>query len=326
MGIRTALCVGQGDLGQELSTLLKAPPHVLVGTPQKLLEVFTASIDRSSVGGAGAGGLNGLGREVKLLVVDECDQLLARNLSDYLVKLVRLLPPSGVGNSGLGVVNINAGNALGGSPIISRSPLLSTSSSFSSLPGAFENYHPSPSLNSSSSPTTTTIERQTAIFSCTVPQDVLNFAASLSLREPVRVLVRRESGGDTTAPSFRGLKQFYVYLAISTSSASGNGSLSRSVSGSGSKDRSSRREAKSSTSSSGLGGGGGEMGNQWKLEALADLCEDFNFTTAVIYCGSLESVEGVSYKLGTRGIEGLALVSPPSSFLLPPLSSSFPSS
>lgn len=311
MGIRTALCVGQGDLGQELSTLLKAPPHVLVGTPQKLLEVFTAAIGRASANGGGGGGLVGFGREVKLLVVDECDQLLARNLSDYLVRLVKLLPPSGAGNNGLGVVNVNAGLGMGGgggSPIISRSPLLSTSSSFSSLPGAFDNYHPSPSLSSSTG-STAPIERQTAIFSCTVPQDVLNFAASLALREPVRVLVRRESGGDTSAPSFRGLKQFYVYLAISASGTSST------LSSSTSKERGSRREAKSSTGSG--AGGGAEMGNQWKLEALSDLCEDFNFTTAVIFCGSLERVEGVCYKLGTRGIEGLALVRlPPPPLLL----------
>lgn len=78
------------------------------------------------------------------------------------------------------------------------------------LPGAFDtpNFATSPRFPS------TNAEgggggRQTAILSCTVPQDVLNFASSLQLREPVRVLVRRE-GGDSTSPTVRNLKQYYV--------------------------------------------------------------------------------------------------------------------
>lgn len=55
-----------------------------------------------------------------------------------------------------------------------------------------------------------TIDRQMAIFSCTVPQDVLGFATSLQLKEPVKVLVRRENTDGGASPSMRGLKQYYM--------------------------------------------------------------------------------------------------------------------
>lgn len=204
LGIRTSLCVGHGDLQQELSTLVKSPPHVLVGTPQRLLDLFAMRSLSTS--------------DVRLLVIDECDQLIARNLSEFIVSLVRMLPPSGIGM-------VNA------SPTMSRSPMIGGGGS--PLPGAFETSHH------------TAVERSTAIYSCTVPQDVLNFASSLQLREPVRVLVRRE-GGDGTSPLVRGLKQYFVYIAV------GANSNTKAGGGSG------RREAASSA-------------REWKLEALADV-------------------------------------------------------
>lgn len=188
LGIRTSLCVGatNADLPNEASTLLKSPPHVLVGTPQKLLDMFALRTVPTN--------------DVRLLVVDECDQLIARNLSEFVGNLVRLLPPSGTAP---------------GSPVVGRSPMLGAGGGGGGgLPGAFETpgFAASPRFPSS----TATSEgaaggagRQTAILSCTVPQDVLNFASSLQLREPVRVLVRRE-GGDSTSPTVRNLKQYYV--------------------------------------------------------------------------------------------------------------------
>jgi translation initiation factor 4A len=203
LGIRTSLCVGQGDLQQELATLIKSPPHVLVGTPQRLLELFSMRTLSTA--------------DVRLLIIDECDQLIARNLADYVLSLVRMLPPSTTSS-------INPG----GSPIVSRS-----SGGGSPLPGAFEF---AGGLGATS--------RQTAIYSCTVPQDVLNFASSLQLREPVRVLVRRE-GADGASASLRGLKQYFVYIAMGANSGQGAGG-------------STRRDAASSA-------------REWKLEALADV-------------------------------------------------------
>lgn len=182
LGIRTSLVVGSSsgaDLQAEAQQLVQAPPHVLVGTPAKLLDLLALRLVH-------------LG-EVKLLVVDECDQLIARNLSEFVGNLVRLLPPSvAVGGGG--------GGGTPGSPIMTRSPMLGGGGI--GLPGAFD----TPVIGSGGGGGG---GRQTAILSCTVPQDVLNFASSLQLREPVRVLVRRE-GGDSTSPTVRNLKQYYV--------------------------------------------------------------------------------------------------------------------
>lgn len=138
------------------------------------------------------------------------------------------------------------------------------------LPGAFESpsftsqsrFSSSTSLNIS---TTSLVERQTAVFSCTVPQDVLNFVSSLSLREPVRVLVRRE-GGDSSSPSVRGLRQYYLYIAVG--GGAGGGAKHKAV-GMGRREASNARE--------------------WKLEALADLCEDYAFENCVSRCCCLRT-------------------------------------
>ncbi|CEQ39566.1 SPOSA6832_01087, partial [Sporobolomyces salmonicolor] len=253
LGIRSSLCVGASsasDLQNELQTLLKAPPHILVGTPQKLLDLFSMRALPT--------------HDVRLLVIDECDQLIARNLAEYVLNLARLLPPAS-----------SSAPSSSGSPVLPRSP----------LPGAFDSPAFSTSMarfgSNGGGGGAGAVERQMAIFSCTVPQDVLNFASSLQLREPVRVLVRRDNGGDGASPSMRGLRQYYLYLAVGSA-----GSKSRAV-GAG------RREAGTA--------------REWKLEALADLCEDHSFDHAVIFASSLDNVEAIQYKLGNRAIEAYAL-------------------
>ncbi|KAG8712073.1 hypothetical protein FRC11_001099 [Ceratobasidium sp. 423] len=80
VGVRSALGVGTGgDVVQELRMLQQNIPHILCGTPQKLHSLFTAP-----------GGL--YGGEVRLLVLDEVDQLIARNLHDFVYTIVRLFP------------------------------------------------------------------------------------------------------------------------------------------------------------------------------------------------------------------------------------------
>ncbi|KAG8678489.1 hypothetical protein FRC09_019793, partial [Ceratobasidium sp. 395] len=80
IGVRSALGVGTGgDVVQELRLLQQNVPHILCGTPQKLHALFTAP-----------GGL--FGGEVRLLVLDEVDQLIARNLHEFVYTIVRLFP------------------------------------------------------------------------------------------------------------------------------------------------------------------------------------------------------------------------------------------
>lgn len=78
------------------------------------------------------------------------------------------------------------------------------------------------------------------------------------------------------------MKHYFLYLAM------GNGMASRGPGGGR------HQELNSAT-------------REWKLEALADLCADADFTQAVVYCSSIDAVEAVSYKLVSRNIDALAL-------------------
>ena len=213
------------DASTDLRSLQHRPPNILIGTPQRLLDVFamrSLPLDH-----------------LRLVVLDEVDDMVARNLSELVLSLVRLLPtarpifdPFGTGRSG-------------------------------------------------------SHERQTILMASTVPQEVLNFASTLQLRPPVRVLVRRESvvpSGSTTPGAVdalqgvRGARHHYLFVAIASGhSPPGHGAVSRQA-------------------------------QAWKLEALTDLVEDADVRQMVVFCSSVQTVEAVSYKLASRGIDALALV------------------
>ncbi|CAO1636131.1 unnamed protein product [Sympodiomycopsis kandeliae] len=294
LGVRVHIAAGAGgDAAVDAQGILQHRPHIVVGTPAKMSEVMTKL--------ATAGPSVGVNlADVKMVVLDEVDQMIARNLSDHVGTLLRVLPP------------VNASLHLqGNSPAVSPG-----------LPPQSSNQGFNPFESGTRSPVG---ERQMAIFSNTVPQDVLNFAQSIHLRESVRVLVRREGtsvtqhpppgsagtaagGGGRAAPgheglpsqqqiyaasrqqgqvaapgessfqSLKALRQYYLYIAVpETRSSLMNGSNFGSV--------------------------GGEM----KLDVITDLLEDMEFNQAVIYTGSTGALEAVTYKLASRGIEALAL-------------------
>ncbi|GAB1519373.1 hypothetical protein RhiTH_002439 [Rhizoctonia solani] len=266
VGVRSALGVGTGgDVVQELRMLQQNIPHILCGTPQKLHSLFTAP-----------GGL--YGGEVRLLVLDEVDQLIARNLHDFVYTIVRLFP------------------APRGRPLGSPAVGPSTFSPFEnpSTPGGGNRFtrmaSPIPPPD-----TPGIIERQTALFSNTVPQDVLNLANAIQLREPVRVLVRRDGGATHADPSnhSRGLRQFYLYLAFTAGGA--------------------RSDPPPSTPGGGLGiigsgrGGGASaesaQAREWKLDALSDLLDDVDVSQAIVHVGGLVALENVAFKLAGKGID-----------------------
>ncbi|EJF62929.1 hypothetical protein DICSQDRAFT_145917 [Dichomitus squalens LYAD-421 SS1] len=290
IGVKSALGVGttsgNGDLSQELRLLQQNVPHIICGTPQKLHALFTAP-----------GGLSGA--DVRFLVLDEVDQLIARNLHDFVFQIIKLLPPPRSRS-------INAG---GNTP-------LGTPGSTPQVP--FQNFEASSSQSSLLAPTQTLrrrlsgignsppldgpngaangqIERQTALFSNTVPQDVLNLASAIQLREPVRVLVRRD-GNVThadTSQGARGLRQFYLYLAFTASGRSDaplpQGSLGTIGSG---------RGAISAETA---------QAREWKLDALADLFDDLDIPQAIIHVGGMAALDAVVYKLSSRGLDAVPL-------------------
>ncbi|KAJ7507736.1 hypothetical protein B0H11DRAFT_2314048 [Mycena galericulata] len=278
IGVRSALGVGAttSDISQELRLLQQNMPHIICGTPQKLHALFTTS-----------GGL--VGSEVRFLVLDEVDQLIARNLHEFVFNIVKLLPPP-------------RSRPLGSStPTPNTTPGPISQSSFSSPfdspnPGRrFSGLAPSPPAETNNA--TQPIERQTALFSNTVPQDVLNLASAIQLREPVRVLVRRD-GNVThadTAQSSRGLRQFYLYLAFT---AGGRSDPMAAAPGGGLGIIGSGRGASSAESA---------QAREWKLDALADLFDDVDVAQAVVHVGGMTALDSVVYKLASRGLEAVPL-------------------
>ncbi|KAF8076320.1 P-loop containing nucleoside triphosphate hydrolase protein [Lyophyllum atratum] len=292
IGVRSALGVGatsaNNDLTQELRLLQQNMPHIICGTPQKLHALFTSP-----------GGLSG--SEVRFLVLDEVDQLIARNLHEFVFNIVKLLPPPRSRPIGSGTPN--SSSTPGPIPQIPFNNSLEPSNGIVS---PFQNQGRRFSALSLSSPAplepnttdSQAIERQTALFSNTVPQDVLNLASAIQLREPVRVLVRRDGNvthADTTQGS-RGLRQFYLYLAFT---AGGRADPMATAPGGGLGIIGSGRGAASSAETT--------QAREWKLDALADLFDDVEVTHAIVHVGGMTALDSVVYKLASRGLEAVPL-------------------
>lgn len=294
IGVRSALGVGatsaNSDLSQELRLLQQNMPHIICGTPQKLHALFTT-----------AGGL--VGSEVRFLVLDEVDQLIARNLHEFVFNIVKLLPPPR--SRPLSTTTPN-GNGTPGSASQSSFSTFESPSGSNSLASPFQTQARRFSGLGSSSPGPPeanaipgSIERQTALFSNTVPQDVLNLASAIQLREPVRVLVRRDGNvthADTNQGS-RGLRQFYLYLAFT---AGGRSDPMAAAPGGGLGIIGSGRGASSAESA---------QAREWKLDALADLFDDVEVSKAIVHVGGMTALDSVVYKLASRGLDAVPLVS-----------------
>jgi translation initiation factor 4A len=48
---------------------------------------------------------------------------------------------------------------------------------------------------------------------------------------------------------------------------------------------------------------------EWKLDALADLFDDVEVTQAIVHVGGMTALDSVVYKLASRGLEAVPLVS-----------------
>jgi superfamily II DNA/RNA helicase len=287
IGVRSALGVGttsaSSDLSQELRLLHQNMPHIICGTPQKLHALFTSP-----------SGL--LGSEVRFLVLDEVDQLIARNLHEFVFNIVKLLPPPRsrpLPSSGTTPSTIQQAT-FPGSPDPSNGVL----PPFQTQGRRFSIAAPSPTPPEAVGGPSQPLERQTALFSNTVPQDVLNLASAIQLREPVRVLVRRDGNvthADTNQGS-RGLRQFYLYLAFT---AGGRSEPMAVPPGGGLGIIGSGRSASTAESA---------QAREWKLDALADLFDDVEVTQAIVHVGGVASLDTVVYKLASRGLEAVPLV------------------
>ncbi|SPO32105.1 related to TIF2 - translation initiation factor eIF4A [Ustilago trichophora] len=327
LGIRVHMVAASSiDVLQEAQSLVQAWPHIVVGTPQKMSELFTYMTNNAAslhVHGSGPGASAIKPSEVRLVVLDEVDQLIARNLADHVSTMLRVLPlPSApAGASG------NARTAGGLSPGL---PQGTNSAIFSPFDQSNEG-------NGASAGAASTIDRQVALFSNTVPQDVLNFAQSIHLRESVRVLVRRDGAGgagssimqapsggastmggpnaqgsgmqsmtsqrdmsqptnalgahpvnssvstskDPLLAALKGLRQYYLYVAVTSNGGMG--------------------------AASPIPGLSHNPAGEMKLDLISDLLEDIEFGQTVIYCANVATQEALIYKLCSKGIEALGL-------------------
>ncbi|EGG04920.1 uncharacterized protein MELLADRAFT_107919 [Melampsora larici-populina 98AG31] len=285
-------------------------PHILIGTPSKLLDPVN-----------GLRGYNFDASDFISVVLDEMDQLLARNMTDMVTSLMNFLPT----------------NQVTSSPDRLSPPLLPKSSTGADCPTpAFDNAHRppgsqysvtspiGPSFKSAPSPLTpgfpTTPQdpprgRQTCIFSCTVPQDVLSYARTLNLR--ARVLVRRDepaSNNSATHQSNNGPAGSYEVSDLRGQLPNSLPSLSGRIS-----PQELVKSLRQYYVSIQMGGGvTGRRGREWKLDALVELLLDLDHPPeaaggehgqpfVLVYCNSVDSVECVSQKLISQGIDALAL-------------------
>jgi len=147
------------------------------------------------------------------------------------------------------------------------------------------------------------IERQTCLFSNTIPTDVINFSQSLQVRDPVRVLVRREGSTNSQesvssiTPGIN-LKHTYVYLTITGSARSedqsgdsGPGTIGSGRASSGSAASEEATRAK-----------------EYKLDTLVKMLDDYPIWQSIIHVGTYAMLEAVVYQLTSRNWDTLYLV------------------
>lgn len=135
----------------------------------------------------------------------------------------------------------------------------------------------------------------------TIPTDVINFSQTLQVRDPVRVLVRREGSTNSqesvssVTPGIN-LKHTYVYLTITGSA---------------------RTEATNESGPGTIGSGrtaNGQMSEEatrakeYKLETLVKMLDDYPMWQAIIHVGTYPMLEAVVMKLASREWETLYLV------------------
>jgi hypothetical protein len=281
LGIRSALAVGASgaDISNDLRMMHQNRIQIVVGTPARLNDVFVKY--------SGNGGLPG--GAVRMLVLDEVDQLIARNLYENVSGIVRMLPPprtkASNSNNSTSVSTPGPSSSFDASlpsPFYPTSPM-----PFASGPGTTAQSNGGRSSSGSGMQLSVNPERQTCIFSNTIPTDVINFSQSIQVREPVRVLVRREGGpgGSNESSTAGNLRHYYLYLALAggASGRTERDPFANSGPGTIGSGRSAQRQPDSETSKS----------KEYKLEALVDLLQEYPLWQAIIHVGSQSTMDAV---------------------------------
>lgn len=289
--MRAALAAGaagSSGLPNELAAMQRDQIQILIGTPAKVNEVMNMR-----------GGLSGA--DCRLLILDEVDQLIARNLYENVLNIARILPSPRRSGPGL-TPGPTPFSPVVGSPYDGGQQSPFNPQSKTPFPAAQNSRFSTPGPGATPTSPTPPIERQTCLFSNTIPTDVINFSQSLQVRDPVRVLVRREGATNSqesvssVTPGVN-LKHTYVYLTITGSA----------------------RSEESSESGPGTIGSGRNPGatlseeatraKEYKLDMLVKMLDDYPLWQAIIHVGTYAMLEAVLYKLGSRQWETLYLSS-----------------
>jgi translation initiation factor 4A len=138
----------------------------------------------------------------------------------------------------------------------------------------------------------------------TIPTDVINFSQTLQVKDPVRVLVRREGSSNSqesvssVTPGIN-LKHTYVYLTITGSARSEASTDGPGTIGSGRLTNGQMSEEASKA-------------KEYKLDTLVKMLDDYPLWQAVIHVGTNMMLEAVVMRLASRNWETLYLVCPSS--------------
>jgi hypothetical protein len=136
----------------------------------------------------------------------------------------------------------------------------------------------------------------------TIPTDVINFSQTLQVKDPVRVLVRREGSSNSqesvssVTPGIN-LKHTYVYLTITGSARSEASTDGPGTIGSGRLTNGQMSEEASKA-------------KEYKLDTLVKMLDDYPLWQAVIHVGTNMMLEAVVMRLASRNWETLYLVCP----------------
>jgi translation initiation factor 4A len=141
----------------------------------------------------------------------------------------------------------------------------------------------------------------------TIPTDVINFSQTLQVKDPVRVLVRREGSSNSqesvssVTPGIN-LKHTYVYLTITGSARSEASTDGPGTIGSGRLTNGQMSEEASKA-------------KEYKLDTLVKMLDDYPLWQAVIHVGTNMMLEAVVMRLASRNWETLYLVSPSTPYI-----------
>jgi translation initiation factor 4A len=80
MGVKTQVCTGGSKLSMDLQLLKKNQPHVLIGTPGRLLDLFT--------------GYSNLISNLDFIIIDEADEMFSKGFKVQVFKIIKYIPKS----------------------------------------------------------------------------------------------------------------------------------------------------------------------------------------------------------------------------------------